>query len=181
MRVELPWEDFLHSRGEKTSSSGAYFDIENGKGERIMSVLVGRDLLDNPRAIDIALERPDTFVRPARIFGGFGFRYHALISRRMQYSDVPRWDRKKKLFLKPSPPVLRIYKTADNELLQESEMRSMCHGHGWALFVDFPPELADGSELRVVVVHDTGDLFGELKTECSFRYRKVMHGGVRRQ
>ena len=138
-----------------------------------MSVLLSSDLFNTPRTIDIALKRPETFVRPARIFGRFGFRYHALISRRMQYSDVPRWDAKAKEFLKPSPPVLHIYNTDSGVLLEKSEMQSMCYGYGWALHPDFPPELPDDTELPIVVVHDTGDLFGEMKAECSFTYKNA--------
>ncbi len=37
-------------------------------------------------------------------------------------------------------------------------MRSMCYGFGWVAHADLPAELSDGTELRVVVTHDGGDL-----------------------
>jgi len=172
MPIVMQWEHFVRFDGKTSVPTGAYVDFRNDTNKRIMGVLLSNDLFDKPRTIEIVLDRPDTFVRPASIFGSFGFRYHALISRRMQYSDVPRWNSKKKEFLTPSSPVLQIYKAANSELLQESEMRSMCYGHGWALHTDFPAELADKTELWIVVIHDTGDLFGKLKTECSFTYKK---------
>ncbi len=54
--------------------------------------------------------------------------------------------------------VLKVYTAAEGELLQESEMRSMCYGFGWVAHADLPAELSDGTELRVVVTHDGGDL-----------------------
>lgn len=122
MPIRVPWERYGHSYDGAADPTAVYVDFQNDSGGRIMSVLLSRDLLDKPRTIDITLKRPSTFVKPASIFGLFGFRYHALISRRMQYSALPKWDGRNKEFLEPSPPVLRIYTAAESELLQESEM-----------------------------------------------------------
>ena len=54
-------------------------------------------------------------------------------------------------------------------------MQSMCYGSGWVVHADLPAELSDGTELRVVVTHDGGDLFGTLKTEYSFTYMREAH------
>ena len=75
--------------------------------------------------------------------------------------------------------MLHIHRTDTGALLLQSEMKGMCYGHGWALTqIDFPADLADKTKLRVVVTHDTGDLFGQLKTECPFTYTKIAHGGA---
>ncbi len=54
-------------------------------------------------------------------------------------------------------------------------MQSMCYGLGWVVHADLPAELSDGTELRVVVTHDSGGLFGALKTEYSFTYMREAH------
>ncbi len=171
MPMTIPWRYFVRTDAREAVPVGALVDFSNDEDERILAVLLSPDLFDQPRTIDIALNRPETFVKPATVFIWPGFRYHALISRRMQYSEVPRWDAKAKEFLKPSPPVLHIYQASTGTLLQKSEMRSMCFGCGWALGTDFPPDLPHGTELRIIVLHDTGDLFGELRTECSYTHR----------
>lgn len=172
MPIQMPWQHFVRNDGKKTAPVGCFIDFADDKHERIAAVRLSRDLFDTPRTIDVVLKRPETFVAPASIFGIFGFRYHALISRRMQYSDIPRWDAATQKFLKPAKPVLRIYRARTGVLLQQLTMRSMCYGDGWAVHADFPAELPHGAELRVVVLHDTGDLFGQLKAECSFTYKK---------
>lgn len=165
----MPWRDFLRSDG--ITPVGGYLALTSGDHERILSVVLSPDLFDTPRTIDVTLNRPDPFVRPANIWGQFSFRYHALISRRMQHSEVPRWNDETRKFLAPAPPVLRVRDVATGALLQESEMLSMCYGHGWVLRADLPAELPHNTRLEVVVAHETGDLFGELKAECSFTYR----------
>ncbi len=172
MPMTIPWQYFVRSDATGSVPVGAFIDFSNDEGERILAVLLSSDLFDRPRTVDVVLKRPETFVKPARGFIRPGFCCHALISQRMQYSAVPRWDANRREFLKPSPPVLHIYRASTGALLRKSEMRSMCYGYGWALPTDFPPDLPHGTELRIVAVHDTGDLFGELRTECSYTHQR---------
>lgn len=178
MPMTIPWRYFVRSDATESVPVGAFIDFSNDEDERILAVLLSSDLFDRPRTVDIVLKRPETFVKPARGFIRPGFRYHALISQRMQYSDVPKWDANTRKFLKPSPPVLHIYRASTGALLRKSEMRSMCYGYGWALPTDFPPDLPHGTELRIVVVHDAGDLFGELSAECSYTHQMPRDIGV---
>lgn len=179
MPFTLPRERLMYFNGQKNVPCAGYVLVGDRKGNRIVGVQLSADLFDKPRMVDLVLERPKTFVRPADVFGDFGFRYHALISQRMQYFLLPRWDAEKQEFLSPSAPFLRIYNADTTELLFESEMWGMCFGHGWATNrIDLPADMANKTQLDIVVTHDTGDLFGQLKTECSFTYSKNVHGRV---
>ena len=88
--MAVPWPRFVRFTEKAPVPAGAFVDFENDGHERITALVLSSDLFDRPRAITIDLKRPETFVRPADVFGKFGFCYHALLSRRIQYSELPR-------------------------------------------------------------------------------------------
>ena len=140
----------------------------------LFSVILSADLFDKPRAINLKLDRPRPRIRPTFSHDG-DFHFAAGITKRMRYSDLPRWSNEVDRLVPCRPPVMQIQRQADGVTIQESEMETGCWASLWWASIDDSIDLAPQTDLVLVVRYDSGGLFDTIETKLNFRFDKNRH------
>jgi len=155
--------------------ASAFLDFENGKHKRVLSVAI-RPKMDNRREINISLNRPKFKTYVGSLFSSdFAIRHSVVASERVHYSTLPKWDRASDTIVAADDPTVVIRKNdADGAVVFSGKMESggICAGFEWVVVPSIPNRIADGTPLWILITHDTGDLFGDLKDTHSFIYKK---------
>lgn len=146
--------------------------ISPAQRRTVFSIGLAPELFDQPRRIDLKLDRPTPRIRPS-FLGGLQFQYYAGITQRMWYYDLPSWDKDNKKIVAVEAPLMRIVRKSDGKNVQESAMKEGCMGSKWWATIDPSLDLSDKTELQFTVRYDSGGLWEPMETKLNFRYRKT--------
>ncbi len=140
--------------------------------QRVFSIALSSDLFDKPRRIDLKLDRPTPHIQPSYL-GMLNFYYHAGITQRMWYWDLPSWDKENRRIVAAGPPTMSIVRLSDGRKVYESVMEEGCMGAKWFVFVDRSVELGEKAELQLTVRYNSGGLWEPIETKLNFTYQKM--------
>lgn len=138
----------------------------------VFSIGLAPELFDQPRRIDLKLDRPTPRIRPS-FLGRPEFEYYAGITQRMWYWDLPSWDKNNKRIVPAEPPLISIVRKSDGKKVQESAMKEGCMGSKWWATIDSSLDLSDKTELWFTVRYDSGGLWEPMETKLNFTYLKT--------
>jgi len=165
--VALPFELFQDKLWvvEFSDARGLLFSLE-----------LSPELFDKSRTINAPLNKPNPHILPTFRFRRRSIRYHAGITKRIHYRDLPFWDKDKKKFGKSKAPTFVVTQVTDNSILQTIAMESGCMGFKWDAAIDRKIRIANKTKLQFSVTYDSGGLFDEIKTTYDFTYQTSLHG-----
>ncbi len=146
--------------------------ISPAQRQTVFSVGLAPELFDQPRRIDLKLDRPTLRIRPS-FLGKLQFEYYPGITKQMWYWSLPFWDKENKRIVAAEPPLMRVVRISDGKKVQESAMKEGCMGSKWWAAIDPSLDLGDKTELRFTVQYDSGGLWEPMETNLNFKYRKT--------
>jgi hypothetical protein len=144
----------------------------------VLSLELSPELFDRPRRIDLTLDRPRPHIRPSGL-GKLQFYYHAGITQRMSYRELPFWDKERQRIIAAKPPVMRIVRVSDGAELQRSDMQEGCMGSRWWTSIDPLIDLGEHAALQLIARYDSGGLWDPIVTTLGFSYHESLHGVFR--
>jgi hypothetical protein len=146
--------------------------ISPAQRQTVFSIGLAPELFEQPRRIELKLDRPTPRIRPSFV-GKLQFEYYSAITQQLWYWDLPSWDKKNKRIVPAEPPLMRIVRISDGKTVQESAMKKGCMGSKWWAAIAPSLDLGDKTELRFTVRYDSGGLWEPIESKLSFRYRRT--------